>query len=309
MTSDVAAVDITRLAKSYGPVAAVAGLDLSIRPSETVALLGPNGAGKSTVISLLLGLTRADLGEVRLFGLPPGPAVRAGRVGAMLQEGMLPWYVTVAELVDLARALYPRPLPRGEILAAAGLSDLAGRRLERLSGGQAQRARFAFALAGDPDLLVLDEPTAGMDVAARHRFWASVRRRAEAGRTVLFATHYLAEADDYADRVVMISHGRVVADGTSAEIRHAVGCRTVGFRLGSGPAGGTAGGLDRLPGVRAVEIRGERAKLTSDDADATVSALIRSRGPVRDLEVTGAGLTEAFLALTGDEDGDRSGEA
>lgn len=286
------------LSKHFGAVQAVAGLDLTVRAGETVALLGPNGAGKSTTIAMLLGLTRPDAGSAELFGLPATDAVAAGRVGAMLQSGDLPRDATVGELVALARAIYPHPLPTADILATAGLAGLAGRRLEKLSGGETQRARFAFALAGDPGLLVLDEPTTGMDVAARQGFWAAVRRRAETGRTVLFATHYLAEADEFADRVVVMADGRVVADGSSTEIKKAAGNRTVSFDL----AGGSTEGLDRLPGVRAVEVRGDRAVLASDDTDTTVATLIQDRGAVRDLEVTDAGLTEAFLALTGTEE-------
>jgi ABC-2 type transport system ATP-binding protein len=294
MTENLPAVRLSGLAKRYGTVRAVAGVDLTVRAGETVALLGPNGAGKSTTISMLLDLVRPDAGSVELFGTSAGRAVRAGRVGAMLQGGELPWYATVADLLALARAVYPRPLPAAEVLATAGLTRLAGRRVQRLSGGEMQRARFAFALAGDPDLLVLDEPTAGMDVSTRRDFWGAVRRRAATGRTVLFATHYLAEADEYADRIVVLAEGRVVADGSGAEIKRVVGGRRVSFRLADGPVDG----LDRLPGVRTVEVRADRALLTSEDADATVAALIQARGPVRDLEVTGAGLTEAFLALT-----------
>jgi ABC-2 type transport system ATP-binding protein len=292
--NDVPVTRFTALSKRFGAVTAVAGLDLTIRAGETVALLGPNGAGKSTTISMLLGLTRPDSGSVELFGATASDAVRAGRIGAMLQTGNLPSNATVAELIALARAVHPRPLPATDLLAAAGLGHLAGRRLDKLSGGETQRVRFGFALAGDPDLLVLDEPTAGMDAVSRQGFWEGVRRRAATGRTVLFATHYLAEADEFADRVVVMSRGRVVADGTSDEIKKTAGRRTVSFDL----AGEPIEGLDRLPGVREVAVRGDRAVLASDDADATVPALMRARGQVRGLEVTGAGLTEAFLALT-----------
>lgn len=220
-------VRLAGLRKRFGRVQAVAGVDLAVRAGEAVALLGPNGAGKSTTISMLLGLARPDAGSVALFGASPARGVRAGRVGVMLQGGELPAQATVAELVALARALYPRPLPAGDVLAAAGLESLAGRRLERLSGGEVQRARYAFALAGDPDLLVLDEPTAGMDPAARQGFWTAVRRRAATGRTVLFATHYLAEADEFADRIVVLAEGRVVADGSGEQIRRTAGSVTL----------------------------------------------------------------------------------
>lgn len=292
--------DALRLAgvtKTFGEVRAVDGVDLTVAPGQTVALLGPNGAGKSTTINMLLGLIEPTAGVVEVFGTDPHKAVRAGRIGAMLQDAGFVPNATVRELVELARAVYPRPMATDRILQIADLTDIAGRRLDKLSGGQAQRARFAFALAGHPDLLVLDEPTAAMDVASRQAFWAAMREYAAGGRTILFATHYLAEADDFADRVVVISNGKVIADGTGAEIKKAVAGRTVSFDL----AGGSTADLDRLPGVTRVEVRGERATLRSDDSDATVRALVAGGRPFSDLEITSAGLEAAFLALTGAE--------
>jgi ABC-2 type transport system ATP-binding protein len=289
------AVRLSDVRKSFGAVRAVDGLSLAIRPGETVALLGPNGAGKSTTIGMLLGLSAPDSGRVELFGTSPERALRGGKVGAMLQDTGLVPNATVRELVELARALYPMPLPTGQVLHTAGLAELADRRLDRLSGGEAQRVRFAFALAGDPRLLLLDEPTAAMDVATRQAFWTAMRRYSATGHTVLFATHHLEEADDHADRVVVIARGRVIADGSGAQIKQLTGGRTVAFDLlGTGTAG-----LDRLPGVRAVEIRGDRASLRSDDSDATVAALVHSGRSFANLEVSSAGLEAAFLALTG----------
>jgi ABC-2 type transport system ATP-binding protein len=276
--------------KSYGAVRAVDGLNLSIAEGETVALLGPNGAGKSTTIALLLGLVPPGGGTVEVFGGSPEQAMRAGRVGAMLQEGGLIPRVTVRELIQFVRGTYPRPLPLDTILATARITDLAGRRIDKLSGGQAQRVRFAIAMAGGPDLIVLDEPTAALDVESRQEFWAAMRAY---DGTILFCTHYLEEADENAGRIVVISDGRVLADGTSRDIKRTVGGRTVSFHLGSAPSAG----FDRLPGVSSIEIRGDRAFLRSNDSDATVLALA-DLGAVRDLEVTGAGLEEAFLALT-----------
>ncbi|MGK5739309.1 ABC transporter ATP-binding protein [Micromonospora sp. URMC 103] len=289
------AVRLTGLTRRFGPVRAVDDLDLTISRGAVVALLGPNGAGKTTTVSMMLGLTPPDAGAVSLFGRAPTEAVRAGLVGAMLQDAGVVPAATVRDVVELARALYPRPLAADRILATAGLADRAGRRLDRLSGGEAQRARFAFALAGAPDLLVLDEPTAALDVAARQAFWAAIQGYAAEGRTVVFSTHQLHEADEYADRVVVLAGGRVVADGPPAQIRALAGGRTVAFDL----AGATVEGLDLLPGVRSVEVRGDRAVLTTDDADATVTALATGRG-FRNLEVSAA-LETAFLALTGTE--------
>ena len=289
-----AAVSFSGATKSYGAVRAVDGLDLSIRRGETVALLGPNGAGKSTSIGMLLGLVEPDAGTVRIFGRTPEDAVRDGRVGAMLQEDGLPTNVKVGELVSFVRRLYPRPLPEEEVMATAVLTHLAARKVDGLSGGQRQRVRFALALAGNPDLLVLDEPTAAMDVESRRAFWKGMRAQAEAGRTILFSTHNMEEADENAERIVVIAAGRVVADGSGAEIKARAVGRTVTFDLSGGPTTG----LDRLPGVLSVEVRGDRAVLRTGDSDATVAALLADRGPVRGLEVGGAGLEDAFLALT-----------
>ncbi|MEU7608637.1 ABC transporter ATP-binding protein [Micromonospora sp. NPDC049204] len=285
-------VRLTGLTRSFGSVRALAGMDLSVARGSIVALLGRNGAGKTTAISILLGLAPADAGTVALFGGSPAEAVRAGRVGAMLQGAGVVSAATVREVIELARALYPHPSPTDRILTTAGLTGQANRRLDRLSGGEAQRARFAFALAGGPELLVLDEPTASMDVAARREFWAALRRYAAEGNTVLFSTHQLPEADEYADRVVVLAAGRVVADAPPAQLRALAGSRTVAFDV----AGASVTGLDLLPGVRSVEVRGDRVVLTTDDADATVMALAGTRG-FRGLEVSVA-LEPAFLTLT-----------
>jgi ABC-2 type transport system ATP-binding protein len=291
--TECAAVSFTGAVKSFGAVRAVRGVDLRIARGETVALLGRNGAGKSTTIALLLGLDEPDEGTVRLFGAPPAQAVRAGRVGAMLQEGRAVPRVTVRELVSFVAGRYPEPMPVERALRLAGIGELAGRRVDRLSGGQTQRVRFAVALAGNPALVVLDEPTAALDVEARHAFWASMRSWAGHGHTVLFSTHHLQEADAHADRILVIDHGRIVADGTAEQLRRAVGGGMVAFDL----AGRGSEGLELLPGVRSVEVRGDRARLRSDDPDATVIALAQQHA-IRGLEVAPASLDDAFLALT-----------
>jgi ABC-2 type transport system ATP-binding protein len=292
----LAGLRIRGLTKSYGPVRAVDGVDLDIVAGETVALLGPNGAGKSTTIDALLGLSRPDAGSVTVFGRSPAAAVRAGLVGAMLQSGGLISEVSVRELVELAASLYPAPMPVDEVLDRADLTELADRRTTKLSGGQTQRVRFALALVPDPQLLVLDEPTAALDVEARRRFWASMRQLTAAGRTVLFATHYLEEADAYADRVVLLAHGRVVADGPATAIKAVVGGRTVRCTL----PGADLAALRRLPGVTAAERHGDAVTLRSTDSDATLRALLATEQAATDVEVAGADLESAFLTLTGD---------
>ncbi|MFF4797194.1 ATP-binding cassette domain-containing protein [Streptomyces sp. NPDC001351] len=287
------AVSFTGAVKTFGDVRAVQGVDLEVAQGETVALLGRNGAGKSTTISLLLGLNEPDEGTVRVFGAPPEQSVRAGRIGAMLQEGRAVPRVTVRELVTFVAGRYPDPMPVARALQLAGITELAGRRVDRLSGGQTQRVRFAVALAGNPSLIVLDEPTAALDVEARLAFWASMRSYARLGHTVLFSTHHLEEADAHADRILVIDRGRIVADGTGEQLKRSVGGSLVAFDL----AGRGTEGLELLPGVRSVEVRGERARLRTDDPDATVVALAEL-GAIRRLEVAPASLDEAFLALT-----------
>ena len=287
------AVRLTTLTKRYDQVVAVAGLSLTITPGEVVALLGPNGAGKSTTIDMLLGLTRPDAGRVSLYGMEPVAAIRAGRVGALLQSGGLLPDLTVGEIVGLAAALQDRPRPVREVLDRAGLSDLAKRRVGQLSGGQQQRVRFAMALVADPDLLVLDEPTTGLDVEARRAFWAAMRVETERGRTVLFATHYLDEADAYADRIVLMRAGSVVADGTASQIKSVVSGRLIRATLPDADPSVLAA----LPGADSVELRGDTVLLTSRDSDTTLRALLTTTA-ARDIEVTAHNLEEAFLALT-----------
>ncbi|MHC3461795.1 ABC transporter ATP-binding protein [Streptomyces flavovirens] len=294
-TARASVVSFEHVSKAYGDVRAVDGLTLDLRPGETVALLGPNGAGKSSTLDLLLGLRTADSGTVRILGTSPQAAIAAGRVGAMLQTGGLMEDVTVEELVRLVCDLHPRAYPVGEVLDRAGLTQIAGRMVNKLSGGQEQRVRFALATAGANDLIVLDEPTTGMDVTARQAFWATMREQADAGRTVLFATHYLEEADAIADRVLVLHKGRLLADGTAAEIKAKAGARRISFEL-EGPVDEPA--LRSLPFLSALDINGNRVRAQSHDADATVHALYGLGLYPRALEVAGLGLEQAFVALT-----------
>ncbi|KND32245.1 sulfate ABC transporter ATP-binding protein [Streptomyces acidiscabies] len=287
-------VAFDQVSKAYGEVRAVDGLTLDLRPGETVALLGPNGAGKSTTLDLLLGLKTPDSGSVRLFGTTPREAIVAGKVGAMLQSGGLMDEVTVAELVRLACDLHPRPYRPADVMARAGITAIADRKVNKLSGGQAQRVRFAFATAGDSDLIVLDEPTTGMDVTTRQGFWATMREQADQGRTVLFATHYLEEADAIADRVLVLHRGRLLADGTAAEIKAKAGARRISFDL----EGEIPQTLSDLPFLTALDVSGRTVRIQSTDADATVHALYGTGLYPRNLEVTGLGLEQAFVAIT-----------
>jgi ABC-type multidrug transport system ATPase subunit len=207
-TSGIALAGIAKTYRSAeGPVHAVRGIDVSIAAGETVALLGPNGAGKSTTIDMLLGLARPDASSVSVFGRTPAEAVAAGAVGAMLQTGELIRNLDVRELIAMVASLYPSPLDVEETIELCGIGAIGGRRTQKLSGGQTQRVRFAIALVADPELLVLDEPTVAMDVEGRRGFWETMRAFAARGKTVIFATHYLEEADAYADRAVLMAQG------------------------------------------------------------------------------------------------------
>jgi ABC-2 type transport system ATP-binding protein len=290
------AIDLAGLHKSYGAIEAVAGVDLQVAPGEVVAILGPNGAGKSTTIDMLLGLTRPDSGTARLFGRPPQSAVAAGAVGAMLQTGGLIRNLSVEELVTVMASLYPHPVPVPEVLERTGLGDVAATATHKLSGGQTQRVRFALSLVSNPDLMVLDEPTVGLDVESRYAFWAAVRGLAAQGRTVAFATHYLEEADAFADRIVLMARGRIVADASTSEIKGMATTRTIRATLPFVlPAE-----LEQQPGVSRAERHGDTVSLYSADSDAVLRAFLSEYPQARDIEVAGSGLDAAFRALTGD---------
>jgi ABC-2 type transport system ATP-binding protein len=289
------------LVKSFrspnGLVQAVCNVDISIARGETVALLGPNGAGKSTTIDMLLGLTDPDEGSVTVFGMSPAGAIDAGVVGAMLQTGALIRDVSVHELISMMASLYPAPLNVGDVLDVAGVAGIAGQRTQKLSGGESQRVRFAVALVSNPDLLVLDEPTVGMDVEGRHGFWTAMRSFAARGKTVLFATHYLEEADAYADRVLLMANGGIVANGPPTEIKAMVGSRTIRATLPDADLSALAD----LPGVAAADRRGEAVVLSCSSSDEAIRALLARYPDAHDIEIAGAGLEEAFLQLTGDD--------
>jgi ABC-2 type transport system ATP-binding protein len=293
--SQALAVRLDGVSKSYGPVAALDRLDLEIAPAGTIALLGPNGAGKTTAISIMLGLLGADSGKVQVLGEQPRSAIGKGQVGAMLQDAELMSGVKVGELLRFIRSLYPDPLEYESTVRSTGLDEIVNRRTDRLSTGQVQRVSFAVALIGNPALMVLDEPTAGLDVHAQQVFWDDMRAYRASGKTVLFSTHYLEEADKNADRIVVLQGGHPVADGTPRQVRTAGGAHmTVRFKWTGQPHGG----LDSLPGVTSVEFDGADVTLYTTDSDATVWALYDLRDDLADLEVASGGLRAAFLSLT-----------
>ena len=308
VATGTAALDIHGLTKGFTAsdgerFLAVDGIDLTVKPGEVVAFLGPNGAGKSTTIDMILGLTQPDDGSVQVFGLPPAEAVRSGRVAAVMQTGGLLPDLTVQGTVELIASLFPGA-DSEDAIRRAGLDELRQRKVSKCSGGQQQSLRFALALLPKPDLLILDEPTAGMDVDARRRFWADVRADAQQGTTVLFATHYLEEADHFADRVVMVARGRVVADGTTADVRARTSGRSVSALVSPADADAV---LRTLPGTRVGEIRGDRTVFITDQRPdsgaATSDDLLRfllTQTNARELEAVSLGLEDVFVQLTAD---------
>src|SRR4051794_14108494 len=294
----VPAVALRGVTKDFGPVHAVRGIDLELQQGEIVAFLGPNGAGKTTTIDMVLGLSQPTTGRVSVLGLEPRQAIARGLVSAVMQTGGLVKDLSVRETVAYTASLFADTRPVEEVLENAGIAGIADRKVAKCSGGEQQRLRFAMALLPDPALLLLDEPTTGMDVEGRRAFWSAIRSDAEKGRTVLFATHYLEEADQYADRIVLISHGRIVADGTGSQVKALAAGRTVRATL----ADAERYCLAALPGVESVDIRGEAVYVHAKDTDAVARHLL-TETPAHDLEITARGLEDAFLSLTsGDDD-------
>lgn len=283
---------LSKVLKRRGATLALNGLDLAIRPGQCVALLGPNGAGKSTSVALLTGRLRPDAGEAFLFGGDPRTLASRGRMGVMLQSAGLPNTLSVREQIDLFRGYYRKPRPLDEVVRLAGLEGLEKRRCGALSGGQQRRVQFALAIAGRPDFLVLDEPTTGMDIDARRALWSAVRSEIARGCAVLLTTHHLDEAEALADRIVVIDHGQVIADGTPEAIKSrvsgvAIRCRT---RLSDAE-------LASLARVTGVSRDGGKVTLLTTSAPATLRELLARDETVDDLTVSGASLEDAVTRL------------
>ncbi|MDQ7849721.1 MAG: ATP-binding cassette domain-containing protein [Armatimonadota bacterium] len=289
----VPVAELDHVSRRFGRIQAVDGVTLALHPGEVLLLLGPNGAGKTTAISILVGLRRPDQGRARLFGLDPRLHHARRALGVMLQEVAFPPTLRVGEIVDLVRGHYPRPLPREEVLRLVGLSALERRQVGGLSGGQRRRLGLALAFAGAPRVVVLDEPTVGLDVESRRHVWQVIRRYAQEGGAVLLTSHFLYEAEALATRVAVIDRGHIIVDSTVEAIKARVGLKRVRLR---------AGGLPALPGVARLDRSGDVYTIYTADADRLVRALVASGVAFRDLEVRSTDLEEAFLALTGGTD-------
>jgi ABC-2 type transport system ATP-binding protein len=301
-TSAVPAVQLSGVTKDFGDVHAVRGIDLTLQQGEIVAFLGPNGAGKTTTIDVILGLSHPTSGTAQVLGMEPRQAIARGLVSAVMQTGGLIKDMTVRETVEYTASLFVNTKPVDEVLATGGISEIADRKVGKCSGGEQQRLRFAMALLPDPALLLLDEPTTGMDVEGRRTFWSAIRKDAEQGRTILFATHYLEEADQYADRIILVSKGRIVADGSGPEIRSLASGRSVRATLEQPDTEA----ISAIGGVDSVEVRGESVVVHAKDSDAVARYLL-TKTEARDLEITSRGLEDAFLSLTGPQDSSDDG--
>jgi ABC-2 type transport system ATP-binding protein len=278
---------------SYGRQTALDGVDLDIERGRVTALLGPNGAGKTTAIRLLLGLRMPDQGRALVFGCDPTSAAARRQTGAMLQISKVPETLRVVEHIETFRAYYATPLPTAALVDLAGLRGLERRLFGTLSGGERQRVLLALALAGNPKLLFLDEPTVGMDVESRRALWGTIRRLRDEGRAVLLTTHYLDEADSLADRIVVLNHGRIIADGTPAEIRGSVPARQISCVTTL-----THAQIRAVAAVQHIEQRGDTTVLLTAAPEQTVRALLAADPMLYDLTVGAVALEDAFMALT-----------
>lgn len=290
-------LNVTGLTKKYGTHSVLAGVDITLASAEVLCILGPNGAGKTTLISAILGLLKVDSGEIRLFdqqqtGLSRSHAIRQ-QVGVMMQIGSLGANLTVREQCDLFSHYYANGYNTSELLGIAGLASHANQRFGRLSGGQKQRLLFALALAGKPQLVFLDEPTLGMDVEGRRNLWQQVRQLKAQGVAVVLTTHYLEEAEQLADRIVVLNQGSIVASGSPAELKALTQYKLISCRSTLSDSEMLA-----MPGVLQLERNAHLVTLHSSHAEQTVKTLLLSDESLSQLEVRPVALEQAFLQIT-----------
>jgi len=293
MQANAPAATLSHIVKRYGAQLALDDVSFAIEPGRVTALLGPNGAGKSTAIGLLLGLTRAEGGEVRVLGGAPGELAVRRRTGVMLQNAALPDTVRTGELLQLVRSYYPHPDSLAAVAARTGIGTLLATPYARLSGGQQRRVQFALAVCGNPQLLFLDEPTTGLDIEARESLWQVVRELTARGCAILLTTHYLEEAEALAERVAVLVRGRVVSEGTVEQIRATSLRRRI--RCISSLA---AEQVRAWSCVTTAAREREWLQIESPAVEAVLRRLLAADPGVRELEVRRAGLAEAFVQIT-----------
>ncbi len=284
-------LEMNSITKSYGNFKALDNINFELSAGEIVCFLGPNGAGKTTAISIMLGLRKATTGTVRLFGESPNQAKSRDRIGVMLQESGVPGSLKVKELLNLIRATYSHSLPTTEILEKADLLEKQNARIATLSGGQKQRLYFALAIAGDPDIVFLDEPTVAMDVQSRQVFWRVLRNFAKLGKSILFSTHYLEEADENADRIIVINKGQIIAQGSPSEIKAVVADKTIRFKTDLKPEQAKELGFN-------LQIDADYKLIYTQNAEETIAKLFAKNIEIKDLTITATDLEAAFLSLT-----------
>ena len=289
---DVSGVSRTFATRSSHPVHALSDISFSIAQGEIVGLLGTNGAGKTTLFDLILGLTTPTSGNISVLGHTPHAAIRAAQIGAVLQTGGLLPELTVQDTLKMISSTFPHPLPIEEVAKQADLDRILHRPVGKCSGGEQQRVRFALALVGNPQILLLDEPTAGMDAQARHEFWSTMHRQADQGRTIVFATHFLEEADNFAERIILLHEGKLRADAKATELREQSGKRIVEAKFD-----GTPLNAKELPTVTEVSLSNGYVRMTTRDSDVLANYLLNHTS-AHDLTIRTHSLEDAFLALT-----------
>lgn len=284
-------LEMNSVTKTYGDFKALDNIDFELSAGEIVCFLGPNGAGKTTAISIMLGLRRATSGDVKLFGESPKNTSSRDRIGVMLQESGVPASLKVKELINLIRATYSHSLPAQEILEKADLLEKQNARISTLSGGQKQRLYFALAIAGDPDIVFLDEPTVAMDVQSRKVFWETLQNFAKLGKSILFSTHYLEEADENADRIIVINKGQIIAQGSPTDIKAVVADKTIRFKTNINQIEAKELGFD-------IKKDAEYSIIYTQNAEQTIAKLFAKNIEIKDLTITATDLEAAFISLT-----------
>ncbi|CAM3541632.1 ABC transporter ATP-binding protein [Marinicrinis lubricantis] len=292
------AVTVRHVTKTFKGKKAVNDISFTIKEGSIVSILGPNGAGKTTTMMMMLGLIQCTEGIIQVFGKEPGRKEVRERIGAMLQEVSVPDGLTVGEIIDLFRSYYVKPLPKQELLKLAGLQDVVKKKADKLSGGLKRRLNFALAIVGNPDLIFLDEPTVGMDIAARRLFWDSIRAMAKQGKTILFSTHYLKEADDISDRIILFHRGTIVADGSPEEMKSMLTSQTLSFIPEDSAL---LAELSQLNGIMGSRAEGQRLFIETRQVEEVLAFIFQNGYKIKGLRIDQGSLDDAFEQLTADD--------